>query len=126
MVLNKIDVSNGLVNTTWTTAFDTSWEGILKGVRALLPYYSSYDVGVGAPNQMMKINIDDEFIPPYEYLVLTGQSSLFEGPLKMTFKNNGSEVLLLFTTSMGFAQDYESLSRAFGQYMDSCEIMMCR
>lgn len=127
MVLQNFEINNGLVNARWTTTFDTPWFNIIKGVKALLPYYSSYNVIVGNVGETpQQVDISQPTIPEKSALVLTGQSSLFNGPLKMTFTNNGSYVDLLFTTNLGFALEYEAISKAFGQYMDACEIMMCR
>lgn len=126
MVLQSFQVNNGLVNATWSTSFDTSWNNILKGVKAVSRYYSSYSVIVGGPNEApVEVDINQP-VPEHDMLVLTGQSEFFGGPLKMTFTNKGSTVDILFTTNLGFAAEYEAISKAFGPYMDACDIMMCR
>lgn len=126
MVLQNFVSENGLVSARWTTVSDNIWGNIIKGARGIARTYSQYDVMVcSTGEQPIRVNLN-ESIPMKDVLVITGQSQFFGGPLKITFTNGSNIVDILYTTNLGFAVEYEAISKAFGPFMDSCEIMMMR
>lgn len=126
MVLQDFRAENGLVSARWTTVTDNIWTNIIKGARGILSTYSQYDVIIAsAGEQPMRVDINGQ-VPMKQYLVVTGQSQFFGGPLKITFTNGSNIVDILYTANLGFAAEYEAISKAFGPFMDSCEIMMMR
>lgn len=126
MVLQNFASENGLVSASWTTVSKNLWPNIIKGVTAILPTYAQYDVIVySAGEQPMCVNLNGP-VPMKDILVITGQSKHFGGPLKITFTNNENKVDILYTANLGFAVEYEAISKAFGAFMDTCEIMMMR
>ena len=126
MVLQSFQSENGLVSARWTTVSENIWPSILRGAKGILPTFTQCDVIVGSRGeQPMKVDINSQ-IPMKEILVVTGQSHFFGGPLKVTFMNGSNIVDILYTANLGFAVEYEAISKAFGPFMDSCEIMMMR
>ena len=126
MVLQSFQSENGLVSARWTTVSDNIWPSILRGAKGILSTYSQVDVIIGSRGeQPVRVDINGQ-IPMKDMLVVTGQSAFFGGPLKITFYNGSNIVDILYTANLGFAVEYEAISKAFGPFMDSCEIMMMR
>lgn len=126
MILDSFKEENGLVYTRWNTTTNTIWKNIVKGVKGILNTYNSYEVIIGSEGeQPLRVDINQD-VPTKDVLVLTGQSKFFNGPVKLTFVNNGQTVDLLYTANLGFAVNYEAITRAFGPFMDTCEIIMVR
>lgn len=126
MVLQSFQSENGLVSARWTTVSENIWPSILRGAKGILSTFSQYDVIVGSQGeQPLRVDINGQ-VPMKDILVVTGQSAFFDGPLKITFMNGSNVVDILYTTNLGFAVEYEAISKAFGPFMDSCEIMMMR
>ena len=126
MVLQNFVSENGLVSARWTTVSENIWQNIIKGARGIARTYAQYDVIIHSQGeQPMRVDLNGS-IPEKEVLVVTGQSQFFGGPLKITFTKGSNIVDILYTTNLGFAVEYEAISKAFGPFMDSCEIMMMR
>lgn len=126
MVLQSFQAENGLVSARWTTVSENIWPSILRGAKGIMPTFSQCDVIIGSRGeQPLRVDINGP-IPMKDILVVTGQSQIFEGPLKITFVNGSNIVDILYTANLGFAVEYEAIAKAFGPFMDSCEIMMMR
>ena len=124
MVLQDFKVAGGWIQMNWNMSTKSDWSHLIKGTRKMKGYYDNLVVMTGSRGgggQKVDINGD---VPEAQMLVVQGQSKILKGPLMVTFTTGSEVVAVAFPSNLDVAIDYESLSKNFGSYMDSYELMM--
>ncbi len=124
MVLHAVEEKNKWIRMTWKCTFDMRWPNILYAVRAVLNTFEDPEVLAGDPGAgSVRVNPADN---PTEksMLVLQGNSKLFKGKVSIAFNTNTKDLVINIPRSLGFSNDYEVLSKAMGQFVDTLELRM--
>lgn len=124
MVLQDFKVAGGWIQMNWSMSTKASWAHLIKGTRKMKGYYDNMVVMTGSRGGGgVKVDINND-IAEAQMLVIQGQSNILNGPLMITFTNGSETVAVAFPSTLDTGMDYESLSKNFGSYMDSYELMM--
>ena len=100
------------------------WPNMLFGIRSMLPAFKDPEVMAGNQGAGgVRVNPAND---PEEMgmLRLRGYCSIFKGNISVVMYTNTNDVTITIPRSLGFASDYESLSKAVGLFMDSLELSM--
>ena len=124
MVLQNFKVANGWIQMNWSMSTQSDWMHLIKGTKKMQAYYENMVVmsgSRGGGGQKIDLNTNP---PEAPMLVVQGQSTILKGPLMLTFTTGSEVVAVAFPSTLNVAIDYESLSKTFGSYLDSYELMM--
>ena len=124
MVLQTIKENKAWIQTNWKCAYIMQWPNILFVTRAMLSTFQNPEVLAGdAGAGGKRVNPSDR---PEErsMLVLRGYSNIFKGNISITFHTNTNDLTMNIPKTLGFANDYESLAKAIGPFVDSVELRM--
>jgi hypothetical protein len=126
MVLQTVDENNKWIRTTWKCTFDIHWDRILYITKAIISTFDEPEVLAGNPGDGGQKQKIDPFNKPTEQnlLVLQGYSNHFKGRVSISFRTNTKDLVVTIAKNIGLSSDYEVLSKALGQFMDTLELRM--
>lgn len=124
MVLHNIDKNNAWIQMSWKCSYVMKWPNILYVAQAMMPAFDGAEVIIGdAGAGGQSVNPATQ---PAEkgMLVLRGNSRHFGGKTSIRFNTNTNDVTLNLPRSLNLPEDYESLAKACGLFMDTIELRM--
>jgi hypothetical protein len=124
MVLYENVENKNWIRMTWKCTFDMKWPNILYAVRAVLGTFEYPEVLAGDPG-VGSVRVNPAEKPEEKsLLVLQGKSKHFKGNVSIAFYTNTKDAVITIPKNLGFSNDYEILSKAVGQFMDTLELRM--
>ena len=124
MVLQDVKTNAAWIQMSWKCSYVMRWPNMLYVAQAMLNAFDKPEViigDVGAGGE----SINPATNPPEKgLLVLRGYSKHFKGKISLRFSTNTNDVVVNLPRSLNLPEDYESLSKTCGLFMDTIELRM--
>ena len=125
MVLQTINENKAWLQLSWQCSYKMQWYNILYASRAMLSTFQNPEVLVGDPGAGSQSVNPANNPEEKSMLVLRGASKFFDNKnISIRFHTNTSNVVINIPKSLGLPNDYESLAKEVGPFMDSIELRM--
>ena len=124
MVLQKTEENAKWIRLIWKSSFDLKWGNMLYAVKAIVNTFDNPEIKAGDPGAGSVTVNPAERPSEKSLLVLQGYSKHFKGNVMISLYTNTRDVLITIPKTIGFSNDYETLSKAVGPFMDMLELRM--